>query len=208
MASGGSLYPVRYRTDLDGQTGYAPPRLIPTNTFANKLLASLPPPEYRRIQPFLSRVTLKPRQVLHATGQRMRAVYFPVEGVCSIVGAMEDGRMMEVAAVGREGMVGAMAIFGNKYPGADAVAQLPGFAEAMPLEAFASETRRRGPFYDVVAGYAGVLLSSLTLSAACNGLHAADERCARWLLHTHDRVGKDAIACECYRAITVQFERI
>jgi CRP-like cAMP-binding protein len=139
-------------------------------------------------------VALKQRQVLHSTGQRMRAAYFPADAVCSIVTAMEDGRMMEVASVGHEGMVGVSAFFGMRHPGHDAIVQIPGHSDMLPIDAFTAEMRRRGPFYDVISRYAGALLGSVMQSAACNGLHAADARCARWLLHTQDRIAKDTFS--------------
>jgi CRP-like cAMP-binding protein len=142
----------------------------------------------------LTRVPLKQRQVLHSTGQRIRSVYFPVEGVCSILPTMEDGRTVEVAMIGREGVVGIPSFLGMRYSTCDAIVWLPGFADAMPLEGFVGELKRHGPFHDIVCRYAGILFSSVTQSAACNGLHAADGRCATWLLHAHDRVGKDTFS--------------
>lgn len=105
---------------------------------------------------------------------------------------MEDGRMVEVAGVGNEGMTGIAAVFGGRYPGGEVIAQLAGTsADAMAIDVFAAEMRRRGPLYEIACGYANVLMGVLMQAAACNGLHAADERCARWLLHTQDRMGKD-----------------
>jgi CRP-like cAMP-binding protein len=130
--------------------------------------------------------------VLHATGERFQAVYFPLGGLCSMVAAMEDGRMVEVATVGNEGMTGVSAIFGGRYPAGEVIAQLPGTsADVMPIDLFAAEMRRRGPLFDILCRYASVVISVLVQSAACNGLHSAEERSARWLLHTRDRTGSD-----------------
>jgi CRP-like cAMP-binding protein len=195
----------------------------------NKLLAALPASEYRRLRPLLTETALKPRQVLHESGDRIQSVYFPLEGLCSMVTTMEDGRMVEVATVGNEGMTGVSAIFGGHQLSGDIIVQMAGTsAEAMSLDVFSAEMGRRGPLCEIVSRYASVLLAFVMQSAACNGLHAADERCARWLLHTRDRMGEDSfpltqeflavmlgvrratitvIAHELQRAGLVEFER-
>jgi CRP-like cAMP-binding protein len=160
----------------------------------NKLLDALPASEYRRLQPLLAQAVLREGQVLHATDERFQAVYFPVGGVCSIVAPMEDGRSVEVATVGSEGMIGLSALFGSRLPAGEAVAQLPGTSvQALPIEAFAAELRRRGVLHDLLCRYATVMLGVLVQSAACNGLHGAEERTARWLLHARDRTGSNTV---------------
>jgi CRP-like cAMP-binding protein len=158
----------------------------------NKLLAALPAGEYLRLQPMLSIVPLTLGQVLEGIGARSRFVYFPAGGLCSMVAVMEDGRMAEVAAVGNEGMIGVHAFFGMASSSCDTVVQVPGaYAYAMAARIFEREMQRHGPFYDLVSRYVQALVGFLIQSAACNGLHTADQRCARWLLQSHDRVGKD-----------------
>jgi CRP-like cAMP-binding protein len=159
---------------------------------ANRLLASLPADEYARVQPHLSVVPLMFRQVLQSTGEPQRFVYFPAGGVCSMIATMEDGRMVEVGMVGKEGMVGAQALFGAQSGSCEVVVQVPGaYAYVMRTSVFAREMERGGPLYDVVARYATAWLGASMQSAACNGLHTADQRCARWLLQSHDRVEAD-----------------
>src|SRR2546430_582012 len=72
----------------------------------NKLLAALPPSDYLRILPSLRTVPLKFKQILQKQGEKVTMVYFPANCVCSIVNVMKDGRMVEVATVGSEGMIG------------------------------------------------------------------------------------------------------
>src|SRR3954462_103080 len=79
----------------------------------NKLLAALPANDYLRIFPSLQTIPLKFKQVLQKQGEKVTSVYFPASGVCSIVNVMRDGRMVEVATVGNEGMVGITAFFGG-----------------------------------------------------------------------------------------------
>jgi CRP-like cAMP-binding protein len=158
----------------------------------NKLLAALPAEEYQRIQPLLTISPLEHRQVLQKAGEPLNAVYFPADGLCSIVMTMEDGRTAEVATVGNEGLVGISAFLGGDRATGETIVQVPGaFAYTMAADVFAEEMDRRGPLYDLVSRYSQALIAYVMQSAACNGLHAADKRCARWLLQSHDRVGRD-----------------
>jgi CRP-like cAMP-binding protein len=161
----------------------------------NKLLAALPAADCQRLLPLLEQAPLKHGQMLQASGERLRTIYFPGDGVSSMVKTMQDGRMVEVATIGREGMTGIGAVFGARNASSDIVVQIPAaLAYAMPVEVFRAEMARRGPLHQVVSQYAHALLGFVMQSAACNGLHAADERCARWLLHCHDRVEKNTFA--------------
>ena len=76
----------------------------------NRLLAALPAADYARILPSLTVVPLKLKDVLHKPGEPIRDVYFPGGGFCSILTVLEDGSMVEIATVGREGVVAVSAI--------------------------------------------------------------------------------------------------
>ena len=161
---------------------------------ANHLLAALPPDEYQRLGPELNFRPLKLRQTLHKHGERIGEVYFPGRSVCSITNTMEDGGMVEVAMVGREGLVGIGAFLGDAMSTGDAVVQVQAEgAQAMNLDVFRREMDRRGPLYDVVNRYSQAFVGLIMQSVACNGLHSAEERCCRWLLMTHDRVERDEL---------------
>jgi CRP-like cAMP-binding protein len=163
-----------------------------THTPRNKLLAALAPEDYARVQPHLTIAPLRVRQVLHKAGEPLHVIYFPADGLCSMVLAMEDGRAVEVATVGNEGLVGISAFLRADRPAGDTLVQVPGaFAYVLPVEVFVDEMDRRGQLFELVARYSQALMAHVMQSAACNGLHAADQRCARWLLQSHDRVGKD-----------------
>jgi CRP-like cAMP-binding protein len=158
----------------------------------NSLLADLPPDELHRLSVELTWRPLKVRQVLHKHGEPISEVYFPGRSVCSITNMMEDGGVVEVATVGREGLVGVGAILGNPIATGEAFVQIPGeLAAVMSIDTFRRELDRRGPFYEHVTRYSQAFVSLLMQSVACNGLHSAEERCCRWLLMTHDRIGQD-----------------
>lgn len=164
----------------------------PPRTSPNKILASLPAADYQRILPSLTTVPLKFKQVLHKHGEQISTVYFPGGGVCSITNVMNDGRMIEVATIGNEGMIGITAFSGDGIAIGEAFIQVPdGDGQSMPIEAFRRELDRRGSFYRLIARYSQAHLALIMQCIACNSLHLVEERCARWLLMTHDRVGRD-----------------
>ena len=158
----------------------------------NTLLASLPHDDYERVSTSLTWRPLKVRQVIHKNGEPISEIYFPSRSVCSITNTMEDGSIVEVATVGREGLIGIGAVLGNPVATGDAFVQVAGEpAAVMPIDAFRREMERRGAFADAVTRYAQAFVALLMQSVACNGLHSAEERCCRWLLMTHDRIGQD-----------------
>jgi len=163
-----------------------------TRTTTNRLLSALPASDYERLQPLLHPVSFSGREILYRPGDTIRRVYFPDGSTCSITSVMNDGRMLEIATIGNEGMIGITAFLGGDRQPCGAVMQVPGGdVQSMSLEAFKEEIGRRGPLYDVVSRYSQAFLALLMQLSACNGLHKVEERCCRWLLTMHDRVGTD-----------------
>lgn len=158
----------------------------------NQLLASLPPDDYQRVSSDLTWRPLKVRQVLHKHGEPISEIYFPGRCVCSITNVMEDGGVVEVATVGREGLIGIAAVLGAPVASGEAFVQIAAEpAAVMSIDAFRREMDRRGAFHDRVTRYSQAFVNMLMQSVACNGLHSAEERCCRWLLMTHDRIAQD-----------------
>jgi Crp-like helix-turn-helix domain len=146
---------------------------------ANRLLACLPEADFQRLKPHLTTIPVKVKQVFHRVGEPVRHVLFLNGGVASITTVMSNGAMVEVATVGDEGLVGISV-------------QVPDTsAELMPVGAFRAVIQRQGMFQDCVRRYAQGLLIQTMQSTACMALHNVQERCCRWLLMAHDRVGRD-----------------
>jgi CRP-like cAMP-binding protein len=158
----------------------------------NRLLAGLPLDEFRRILPRLTTVPLNARTVLLKRGEPIRYVYFPNGGVCSVTTMMKNGMAVEVATVGNEGVLGVSSLFSrNGLPG-DCMVQVPnGSAERMTVEAFCREMDLHGALHKAVNRYSHGFLTLMMQSTACMALHHVNERCCRWLLMTHDRIGAD-----------------
>ena len=161
-------------------------------TPGNRLLAMLPPSDRERLVLRGRRLSLARKQILHKAGERIDEVYFPNGGVCSMTTVMSDGRMVEVATIGNEGLVGINAVFGRESANGESLVQVPGNdALALPVDLFRAEIETNPAFALLVNRYLQAFVVMVLQSTACNSLHSAEERCARWLLMTRDRVGGD-----------------
>lgn len=155
----------------------------------NKLLAALSPREYGKLLPILRTVRLASDAPLPHCGDIR--VYFPGTGMCSMTSSMADGALIEIAAVGNEGLVGLPTLTGEISPRRHRFIQIAdGTAQWMPLIVFERELMRGGALRELVDRFSRVFLETMIQAAACNRLHNLTERCARWLLTTHDRVGR------------------
>jgi CRP-like cAMP-binding protein len=158
----------------------------------NLLLAALPSADYARILPSLTVVPLKLKDILHKPGEPIREVYFPGGGFCSMLTVLEDGGMVEIATIGREGMVGVSAVLdGTPVTSAAMVQGETDTCYRMKVDAFRREIERRGAFHELMAHYTQALFGFVAQSTACNAVHSVEQRLARWLLMARDRMGRD-----------------
>jgi CRP-like cAMP-binding protein len=158
---------------------------------SNRILAALSRKEYERLSIRLDSVALTLKQVLYEAGEPIPYIYFPENGVVSLVSVMDDGSAVEVATIGNEGMVGLPVFLGAVSTSGRAFSQIPGTAVRMKAAAFREEVGRVGRLSAVLNLYTQTLFEQIAQSAACNRVHAVEKRCARWLLMTHDRVEED-----------------
>jgi len=165
----------------------------PPEVVQNRLLAALPRADRDSLVPTLDIVPLKLKELLHKPGEYIQHVYFPGGGFCSIVTVLEDGSMVEVATVGREGMVGVTsALDGSPVSSATMVQGETDICYRMTADAFRHEMGRRGAFYELLTRYSQALVGFIMQSTACNAVHSVEQRLARWLLMAQDRMGGDA----------------
>jgi CRP-like cAMP-binding protein len=156
---------------------------------ANRLLAALPAADYALILPLLTVVPLTLKDMLHKPGESIRDVYFPGGGFCSVLTVLEDGSMVEVATIGREGMVGVSAVLDNTpSPSVTLVQGETDTCYRMTAADFRLEMDRRGPFFELLTHYAHALNGFVMQSTACNAVHSVEQRLARWLLMAQDRM--------------------
>lgn len=157
----------------------------------NRILGQLSSKEWERLQPELEHVRLSFKEPLVDQGRPIESVYFVNSGVISIVTDMKDGTVVETSTVGREGFIGLPVVLGASKSPWRAFCQIPGDAFCMSARALATEVARGGTLDRFIRRYAGAAMSFLAQSAACNRAHSLEERMARWLLITRDRVDSD-----------------
>jgi len=156
----------------------------------NLLLAALPASDYRRLVSPLQVGALRLKQILHEPGTPIRHVYFPRDGFCSELIVLGDGRMVEVATIGREGIVGLLADAGSgPVTSASMVQAATNASVMMPVRTFKQEMNRRGAFFDLVSRFHFALIRFIMQSTACNAVHTVEQRLARWLLTAEDHLG-------------------
>jgi CRP-like cAMP-binding protein len=168
---------------MQGPTHQARPR--------NRILGALPDDEYARITRHLEPVELQVRDLVHDIGHPITHVYFPNTGVTSFVSLMADGSAVETATIGYEGMVGLAIFHHTDRMAAQAFCQVPGDALRMSADTFRGEIGDLPALNGVLHRYTQAMFTQVSQASACNRLHPIRQRCARWLLQTHDRVGTD-----------------
>ena len=158
----------------------------------NLLLRALPSDQYAQILAYLEPVELSARQILWQPDTTIHSLYFPRTCVISLLTPLSDEQPVEAATVGREGMAGTAVVLGVRVTHGQALAQVPGRALRLDAERFMTHVRGGdGALFPLLLRYAQALQEQTAQSVACNRRHAIDERCARWLLMTADRVGAD-----------------
>ena len=158
---------------------------------ANRVLASLPAREYKRLQTHLEPIELRFGQVLYEPGTAIRYVYFPIDSLVSLLTAVDKRRTLEVGMVGNEGMAGMPFILGMGVSGVRAIVQGAGTALRMASAPFRIEFDRNRSLQGALYRYTYALMAQVSQTAACNRFHEAEPRLSRWLLMTRDRVASD-----------------
>jgi CRP-like cAMP-binding protein len=163
------------------------------HTFKNRLLARFSRDDLARFFAELEFVALPCKQIIYEAGDRIEHVYFLEEGVASLLTTMANGATIEVGMIGREGMVGIAALLGAEESAQRVIIQVPAaghrIAVALCRAAFDGSAAVRRE----MLGYSDVLFNLSAQTAACNSLHTVDQRCARWLLISSDRIHCDSV---------------
>jgi CRP-like cAMP-binding protein len=158
----------------------------------NRLLAAAPRELRARLASVASHERLEFKQMLFEEDARIERVVFPLHAVCSLLSVTPDERLVEVATIGNEGFVG-LPVFlqATLMSSHRVIAQIPGDAIVIEAPDFLDLSNSGGPFQAVLMRYAQALMTQIAQNAACNRVHTVRQRCARWLLMTHDRVEGD-----------------
>jgi CRP-like cAMP-binding protein len=159
----------------------------------NRLLLALPASNLKRLMPELEHIKCQREQVLMDVDGPLEHVFFPDSGVISVVAVYADGRIIEMATIGREGCADAQAVFGAKIASVRLLVQIPGDAAKISRAAFTRAMASMPPLRSLMFAYVQAFLEQVLVSGACNGAHSLKERLARWLLMMRDRADNDAL---------------
>lgn len=157
----------------------------------NRLLDALPDGLLEQLLPALESVTVDVREAVATPGQPYEYVWFPESCIISVVNDMRDGSTVETGTIGNEGVAGLAALMDAVSSETRMFCQVPGRAQRAPATVVADLVERERELRRLVNRYAQAYLTQVAQGAACNRLHGIEQRCARWLLLTHDRVERD-----------------
>jgi len=158
---------------------------------SNKILLSLSREEYKQVLPKLELVRLKLRQILHEAGETIKSGYFVNTGLVSVLVVQPDGKSVEVGLIGNEGFIGLPLLVGYRHSPTRLITQGDGTAYRCDAETLRQLLRRCPDLERQLHRFGQRLALQSTQIAACNRLHEVEERLARWILMSHDRIHSD-----------------
>jgi CRP-like cAMP-binding protein len=161
---------------------------------SNKTLLSLSDSDYSSLRPHLEYVSLPNHLVLHEAGGKVEFAYFPNRGLISLVVVMNNGKTAEAGIVGNEGFVGTLAAVGLSRSPLQAVVQITGDGFRVEIGALQNILESAPHLQVMLSRYAAIRGMQVAQTAACNRLHDIEQRLARWLLMTQDRVDSGSLA--------------
>jgi CRP-like cAMP-binding protein len=156
----------------------------------NRLLEALPRADLTTLEPDFERVKLAFKSTLHEPGSSTPFVHFPDSGVLSVLTVLADGSAVELGHVGNEGMVDISVFLGLEVSESRIIVQVPGSARRMHGEAFRRHLQGMPALRKLIGAYVLEFFTMVAQTAACNRRHPIEQRLARWILMTHDRVAE------------------
>src|SRR6185436_14509492 len=154
----------------------------------NHLLAVLPETVYKRLLPHLEEAPLVLGSSVYEADTPMEHVFFPAEGIISLLNVMENGASAEIAVTGNEGVVGISLFMGGGSTSSRAVVQSAGFAYRLRADFLKEEFERGGELQRLLLRFTQALITKMTQTAVCNRHHSTDQQLCRWLLLSLDRL--------------------
>ncbi len=163
------------------------------NHIHNEILLGLPAAETALLLSKLEFMRLKTGHVLHEPGDTLKSAYFPNSGLVSILSVFPDGKSVEVGLVGKEGFIGLPLVAGFRTAPTRAIVQIEGSVFRVDGETLAGILRQSPTLERRLQQFSQVMALQGTQIAACNRLHEVNERLARWLLMSADRIGSNSV---------------
>ena len=166
---------------------------LPRNLIRNEILVALPRKEFDLVSPALEAIELETHELLNEVGESIRYCYFPNSGMVSILSVMGDGKSVEVGVTGKEGFVGLPVVVGLHTSATRALVQIAGHAFRMRAADLGKLLPKCPQLEKMLNRYSQLLGLQATQVAACNRLHEVNQRLARWLLMSQDRINGDFV---------------
>jgi CRP-like cAMP-binding protein len=160
----------------------------------NGLIASLPAAEFDFIRSHLKTADWPQGIVLMEAGETIERVYFPHEGIVSVVVGLAGGETVEAAMVGRDSIVGGSASLDGKVALNKAIVQIGGSGSSLEIGHLRSLANASVEFRTALIRHDQMILVQAQQSAACNVSHTVEARLARWLLRSRDLISSDKLA--------------
>jgi CRP-like cAMP-binding protein len=160
---------------------------------SNHLLQALPAAEFNALCPRLKTIELVKQTILVEAGSTPAQIYLPHSGAVSMAVGLSQGQRVEVALIGRDGLVGASAALGADIWPSDAVVLLPGTASVVDIADLKAVADRNVTVRNLLARHELALLAQAQQSVACNASHSVEARLSRWLLRARDLGGDEAL---------------
>jgi len=163
-------------------------------TTGNYLLDAMSPELYEKLAPNLKRVSLKQGTILHHPGETIEDLYFPIDCGISITITMKNGSTAEAGIIGRREVLGINAIMGGKETTqTEYIVQIAGSAIKIDAPALLEEFDRNKELRGVLLRFTQAMIAQISQTTACNSLHVLEQRLARWLLESQDRINTNEI---------------
>ena len=163
------------------------------NPLNNGILSALPEENYQRLLQHFEPVPLSLDEILLEANQKNTLVYFPTQGIVSLVSVMQDGSTTEIGLIGKDGMVGVLPFLGQGLSNSQSIVQAKGWAMRIELKKLRVEYNRSKALQKLLLHYALKLYNQVSQCAACNNHHSVEQRTARWLLMLDDRIDRDTL---------------
>ncbi|MFL5483476.1 MAG: Crp/Fnr family transcriptional regulator [Gemmatimonadaceae bacterium] len=164
---------------------------VPAAAVRNHLLALLPERELEIVLSAAESVDIAAKQLICRRGEDMRFVHFPHDCVISLVTELQDGSSVEAMTVGCDGFAGMAVFHGVSASRLTSVGQISGTAHRIPSTEFRRLLEECAALDRLIHRYSQFVFETVSQSAACNRMHVIEQRCARWLLMSEDRVGRN-----------------
>jgi CRP-like cAMP-binding protein len=159
----------------------------------NKILSALPHEAFTGIQQHLESVHFEKGEVVYVTGDTIRHVYFPADGLFSLLSTTASGATFEIAMVGNEGLVGLPVVLKDTTIPYEVTVQIPTDAIRIRAEVLEQEFRKCGELQDGVLRYLNLLIAQVMQLSICNRFHTLERALSRWLLSAQDRANADSL---------------